>query len=190
MTALAYPDPQLTSGALTLREWRESDIPLISRTWSNPTFGPFITGAAATYPENEARDWFNALGDRLQAGNIELAVTLDASEDPVGAVSAQINSYWLRAEIGYWLTPAAEGNGYMTTAVDLLCRWLFDHLQIGRIELITSPANLPSQRVAQRVGFQREGLLRGYLFDRKTDQRRDSQIWGILRDDPRTHSRM
>ncbi len=68
----------------------------------------------------------------------------------------------------------------MTTALRLLCEWLFNELNLGRIALITSPANAASQRVAQRVGFCEEGLLRAYLLDHETGKRRDSQIWSLL----------
>ena len=47
----------------------------------------------------------------------------------------------------------------MTRAVRLLCDWLFRE-GIGRLELRTHPDNEPSQRLAERAGFRREGLER------------------------------
>ncbi len=68
----------------------------------------------------------------------------------------------------------------MTVAVRLLCEWLFAELDVGRIELTTAPENYASQRVAQRCGFQKEGLLRAYLLHQHTGQRRDGLMWSLL----------
>ena len=46
-----------------------------------------------------------------------------------------------RAEIGYWLVPAARGRGVGRTAVSLLVEWAFDELELERIEITTTPDN-------------------------------------------------
>jgi RimJ/RimL family protein N-acetyltransferase len=50
-----------------------------------------------------------------------------------------------------------------TRAVRLLARWSLDTLHLGRLELLTHVENVASQRVAERAGFVREGVLRAYL---------------------------
>ena len=45
----------------------------------------------------------------------------------------------------------------------LLCDWLFSE-GVGRIELRTHPENVPSQRLAERAGFRREGLERKSIW--------------------------
>ena len=68
-----------------------------------------------------------------------------------------------RAGVGYWLVPAARGRGVATRAVRLLARWAFDSLGVVRLELTCGPDNVASQRVAERCGFTREGLMRAHL---------------------------
>ena len=70
-------------------------------------------------------------------------------------IPAGKNQY--RGHIGYWVTPPARGRGICTRALRLLARWALDELELQRLELITDPDNLASQRVAEKVGFQREG---------------------------------
>jgi aminoglycoside 6'-N-acetyltransferase len=61
----------------------------------------------------------------------------------------------------------------------MLSRWGLDELGLQRLELITDPDNVPSQRCAENVGFQREGVLRAHL--RHPDGRiRDSVMFSLL----------
>ena len=82
------------------------------------------------------------------------------------------------AEVGYWLRREARGHGAATTAVRLVAGWAFGELGIGRLNLQTAPENLASQRVAERAGFTREGLLRAWLPT--ATGRRDSVMFSLL----------
>ena len=51
--------------------------------------------------------------------------------------------------------------------------------ELERLELITDPDNRGSQRVAEKVGFQREGVLRSHLLH-PDGRRRDSVMFSLL----------
>jgi RimJ/RimL family protein N-acetyltransferase len=87
-----------------------------------------------------------------------------------------------QGEIGYVVGPAARGKGVATRALRLLTEWGFADLGLERIELWIDTANPDSERVAERAGYQREGVLRSYWF--KEEIRRDFGIWSRLRTDP------
>jgi RimJ/RimL family protein N-acetyltransferase len=63
-----------------------------------------------------------------------------------------------------------------------LSHWAFESLGLGRVELVTDPENIASQRVAEKAGFQREGVLRSMLLNRD-GSRRDGVIFSLLPDD-------
>jgi [ribosomal protein S5]-alanine N-acetyltransferase len=63
-----------------------------------------------------------------------------------------------------------------------LTDWGFSQLGLERIELWIDTTNTGSERVAERAGYVREGVLRSYWF--KEDIRRDFGIWSRLRSDP------
>lgn len=60
-------------------------------------------------------------------------------------------------QIGYWLRASAEGNGYMTEAVRLLCNCAFGTLGARRVEIRCDPRNIRSAGIPRRLGFTFEG---------------------------------
>jgi RimJ/RimL family protein N-acetyltransferase len=83
-----------------------------------------------------------------------------------------------RAAVGYWLVPAARGRGVATHATRLMARWAFEGLGTERLELTCGPDNERSQRVAERCGFVREGLLRAHIQFK--GGRRDTVLYSLL----------
>lgn len=73
-------------------------------------------------------------------------------------------------EVGYLTAPWARGRGVMTEALSALTTWVLDQ-GFGRVEVRAAVGNLASQRVAERAGFRREGVLRraGYTHDGPVD---------------------
>jgi ribosomal-protein-serine acetyltransferase len=63
-------------------------------------------------------------------------------------------------EIGYWVASARAGRGYATEAGAAVVAFGFDALGLYRLELRAGVENLASQRVAEKLGFRREGALR------------------------------
>jgi RimJ/RimL family protein N-acetyltransferase len=97
----------------------------------------------------------------------------------LGSIDMGVNSQGYRGHIGYWVAAEARGKGVCTHALRLLARWALEELHLQRLELITDPDNVASQRVAERVGFRREGVLRAHL--RHPDGRiRDSVMFSLL----------
>lgn len=83
------------------------------------------------------------------------------------------------AEGSYFLAQAARGKGYATRTLRLLARWAFEENGIERLELRVDPRNEASIRLAERVGFMREGIERASR--RATDGSRfDSVVFSLL----------
>jgi RimJ/RimL family protein N-acetyltransferase len=84
-------------------------------------------------------------------------------------------------EIGYLVLPAARGRGVAGRSVSLLTRWGFDELGLERLELRIDVANGASERVAERAGYRREGVLRNLHV--KEGRRADTGVWSRLSTD-------
>ncbi len=63
-------------------------------------------------------------------------------------------------EIGYWLRSSAQGKGFMTETVKLLCCLAFERLGANRLEIRCDTRNHASAAVPRRVGFIHEATLR------------------------------
>ena len=85
------------------------------------------------------------------------------------------------AEIGYWLVPRARGRGIGSLAVGLLARWAVNEAGLARVEAYVVPDNIASQRVLEKAGFRREGLLRSYLS--YEGRRFDALLYSLLPSD-------
>ena len=84
-------------------------------------------------------------------------------------------------EVGYWLARDAQRRGLMRRAIAGLLPHLFEDLGLNRVEIRCDPANARSRAVPERLGFEREGVLReaGVHGDRRFDH----VVYGLLRDD-------
>jgi RimJ/RimL family protein N-acetyltransferase len=82
------------------------------------------------------------------------------------------------AEVGYWAAAHARGRGFTSRALWLACEWGFTELGLGRIEWQAYVENAASRRVAEKVGFHIEGLVRQRLVQRGV--RRDAYIGSLL----------
>jgi ribosomal-protein-alanine N-acetyltransferase len=86
-----------------------------------------------------------------------------------------------RCEIGFWLIPAARGQGLAPEAVSRFVAFIFDELPIDRIEMTTTPDNAHARRLAARLGFSEEGMFRKRNVERGV--RVDLVTFGLLSQD-------
>jgi ribosomal-protein-serine acetyltransferase len=90
-----------------------------------------------------------------------------------------IDHFHRTGTIGYWLSQAHTGKGYMTSAVRALVEFGFECLNLNRIEIRVAPENHASRRVCLRLRCRHEGILREaeWLGDRFVDL----EIYSLLR---------
>jgi RimJ/RimL family protein N-acetyltransferase len=164
----------LQDGDLELRPWTLDDVPAIVAACNDPDIQHWIPVIPRPYTEADARAFVR--GDVPGIGTHQFAIS--AAGRVVGSIGLAANEMGT-GHIGYWCVSEARGRGLTTRALRLLCRYAIDELRLERLELITDPDNRASQRVAEKAGFQREGVLRSHL--RHPDgRRRDSVMFSLL----------
>ena len=149
--------------------------------FADPLVQRFSWRLARPYTEADARAYIEASeAARLRGEQLELAIHVPGDPAAVlgGAALYDVDPEQGRCGLGYWLAAPARGRGVATRAAVLLARWGFAELGLARIELTCGPDNLASQRVAERVGFTREGLLRSHMAFK--GGRRDTLVYGLL----------
>jgi RimJ/RimL family protein N-acetyltransferase len=180
MTELWFPVPPLADDVVLLRPWREADMPGVVLAFSDPVMQRF-SWRTTPYTETDARGYLAAQEEaRLRGDALHFALAGPHDQDVMlGAVSLdEVRLAQGCAAVGYWLAPGGRGRGAAAHAVRLLARWAFAELGLARLELTCGPDNEASQRVAERCGFSREGLLRSHVPFKGA--RRDSMMYSLL----------
>jgi RimJ/RimL family protein N-acetyltransferase len=169
----------LASARVALRAFRSSDIPWIALACDRPEMARFVPVLPSPYTEEDAAA-FVAYADEAWVEGVSAPFAIDSTGgEPLGAIEVSPSSHDpALAGVGYWLRPEARGNGAATEALRLVSRWAFEALAMERLSLITDPENAASQRVAERAGFLREGVLRAWHPTRKG--RRDAVMFSLL----------
>lgn len=176
---LAYPDPPLADDLVLLRPWAESDLPLLERA-SADDYTAMIEHLPAPFAAEQGRAWIAAQHELL-AGARGWALAIDELEtgQAVGGVGIVFRHAPGVVELGIWVIEESRGCGVAERATRLLCAWaLAGDTGIERIQATVEPWNRASQRVLEKVGFVREGLLRSYASWRGT--RKDVLLYSLL----------
>ncbi|CDX30373.1 GNAT family protein [Mesorhizobium sp. WSM4935] len=84
-----------------------------------------------------------------------------------------------RAAIGYFINPAYQSRGMATEAVSAMLDFCFEDLGLHRLQAFIDPDNTPSRKLAEKLGFEPEGLLRDHL--RVGDSWRDEILYALIR---------
>jgi RimJ/RimL family protein N-acetyltransferase len=169
---------RLAGEGVVLRPLRPDDAPEFAAAFADdPGLGP-----AVGFEEDPDEDWFRDSLDSDERPGFQLAVTAGGSDSFLGIVIVHhVEAEQGRAEVGFWLAPEARGAGLGRRAMSLLVDWLFDHQQLRRLELTTTPDNAGALALAESLGFTREGVLRQRVVER--GKAVDIVWFGLLREE-------
>lgn len=135
-------------------------------------------------PEGFARSWIAAYEAGRRDGSREGFAAVDGDGRFVGlGLAPEIDREAGELELGYIVAQHARGRGTATEILRLLTRWAFDELRAQRAYLIIDVENAASARVAERCGYQLEGVMRSIHV--KQGRRADAGLWSRLPGDPR-----
>lgn len=128
------------------------------------------------YTYEDADWWIGRCGD--EDPPLNFAIVVGAVAGGVGAVPRS-DVLTGTAELGWWIGSRWWGQGITATAVRGLIRHFFEDLGIHRVEAGVMAPNRASARVAEKVGFEFEGVAKeAYL---KRGERLDRLMYGLTR---------
>jgi RimJ/RimL family protein N-acetyltransferase len=115
------------------------------------------------YTLADARDWIAAQA-ALTANGLAYQFAVRSHGRYAGGCGInQINAVNRFANVGYWIRTSATGQGLAPAAVRLVTSFAFAQTDLLRLEIVCAVDNVRSQRVAEKVGASREGILRRRL---------------------------
>lgn len=164
-----------------LRSFRVSDAAAIAEACRDPDI-PRFTMMTEELTEEQARRWVEQGLEWWPRGVARFAITVPPLDECVGQIGIQFDFPARRAEAFYWLDCRFRGRGLAGEALNLVTEWAFRDHDIVRVQLVNHTDNVASQRVAERCGFKREGVLRAW-HPVKNEQP-DVVMWSRLVTDP------
>jgi RimJ/RimL family protein N-acetyltransferase len=182
---LPLPDPPLTDGVVLLRPWRDGDAPAIAAAVTDPEI-PRWTRVPQPYTLQDAVGFLASQEPMRRRGeHLGLALVAPAAPERVLGSLSLMRLHWEhgRGELGWWVAAEARGRGVATAGARLFARWALEHVGLARIDCFVDVDNLASQRVAERAGFVRDGVLRSWHEHR--GRRRSMVSYGLLASDLR-----
>ncbi len=160
MTAAAFDRiswPRRTD-RLAIRPVSSNDLRAVFDIRTLPEVGQWMPDRPASYPAFVLR--FGELGllartlvielDGVVIGDLYLQVTDAWSQVDTAARAGE------EAEIGWCLSPAHQGHGYVTEAATELVRICFDDLGVRRVSAAAFADNGPSLKIMERLGMRQE----------------------------------
>lgn len=177
------PRPQLESGRLTLQRFTKRDAGALDEAIreSLADLNLWLPWARLDYTTADTTAFIR---ESLLAWKEERAwdYSIRTNDDPkrhVGNISFwTVSKLGKIAEVGYWIRSSATSKGICTEAVDLLLTEMFESMGYHKIVLRIANGNDASDRVAQKLGFTREGVLREELLIRGNWV--DHTLWSLL----------
>jgi RimJ/RimL family protein N-acetyltransferase len=143
---------ELHGDDFVLRVPASADADAIAAELADEDIVRFIPLIPSPYTHSDAESWIERAGNAWVDGSSCPFVIVDAD---AGKLLGAIEVRPVRGDIGYWVAGPARGRGVATRALRLICGWR----QERPLWLVTHPDNTASQRVAEKAGFRRVGLV-------------------------------
>ena len=174
--------PTLAAERIALRMLRPDDADDVYAVFSDPRVMRYWSSPPMTDPDQAAgyieqiHAWFERRGG-MQWGIVERDGDRVIGTTTLCAFSLEHR----RCDLGYALGADHWHRGLAREALGLVVTFAFETLGFDRVEADIDPRNAPSIRLIERMGFQREGLLRSRWCI--GGEMQDSALYGLLRSD-------
>lgn len=144
--------------SVTLRHLDPDDIPRLVHLANNTDIANEMSTLPSPFRKQHALDLVQrSSGDT----EVVLGITDDLSEELAGVIMLRdFEPQHEQAEMSIWLGKDFWGRGLGSKAIRAMCRIGFEEKQLNRIYAYTMVRNIASQRILEKTGFTREGLLR------------------------------
>lgn len=172
---------ELHGPTLTLRYAVPEDAPALFELGSDREVTRFFSWGPYVRIE-EPVAYVVGLADRRERGEQLDLLIVHREDGPIGVVGlVELSQRDRRAVIGTWLGRRWWGSGANREVKALMARLAFAQLGIERLGAYADVENGRSQAALERLGFQREGLLR--RWHRHGEVSHDVYVYGLLREE-------
>jgi ribosomal-protein-serine acetyltransferase len=177
--------PTLADAGILVRPFAADDVESLYAAVreSIDTVGRWMSWCHPDYSIREAEEWIARCEKNWEAeADREFGIFDVKSNEALGCAGInQINRIHNFANLGYWVRASRAGKGVGSAVAMLLAKFAFGELKLSRIEIVTMLDNAASRRVAEKVGFQFEGVARNRLLFK--GQPHDAALYSLVPSD-------
>lgn len=168
--------PFLRSESVSLRPADEADIEFLTENINDPEIWASVKSKRPK-TDSEQREYLDSVA---KSDGEQFIVYAD--DDRVGSIGLhQLNHSWGTCEIGFWITPDEQGNGYGSAACELAVSYAFEELRIEKVTAKAFAFNEASHALLESVGFVHEATLRDHAY--VSGERVDLFVYGLIGDE-------
>jgi ribosomal-protein-serine acetyltransferase len=173
---------QLRNESITLRPYKSDDVdrlfPAVRE--SVRELSPWMPWCQASYALAESKKYVEERAEKWDKGiSYDFAITDSKSGYFLGGCGLNdINASNRFANLGYWVRSTSTKHGIATAATLLLSQFAFNELKLNRVEILIAIENTASQRVAEKAGAKREGILRNRFL--LNDKVHDAVMFSLI----------
>ncbi|PHA02552.1 GNAT family N-acetyltransferase [Bacillus pseudomycoides] len=171
--------PIIETERLILRELIEDDAQGILNCFSNEDVLRHYGQNPLTDIEQVKNIIRNFSNNYKEKRGIKWGIERKETEEMIGTIGFHDwSSEHKRAEIAYALLPEHWGKGYATEAVLKVISYGFHELELTRIGAVVFTENKASNVLLEKLGFQKEGVLRNYMYQNNVAY--DTNVYSLL----------
>lgn len=173
---------RIETDRLILRRYKIEDADAMYKNWaSDSEVTKFLTWqphSSVEVSRSIIEDWLKKYSDEKY---YHWAIVLkDNGNEPIGGISVvHMNEDISMVHIGYCLGRAWWRRGIMSEALKAVTNFMFDTVEVNRVESRHDPRNPNSGKVMQKCGMKYEGTLRS--ADRNNQGICDACYYALLR---------
>lgn len=159
---------------ISIRKFKEEDIPYKVK-WINDERNNKYLHYDLPLREDKTLEWYNKIKDRTDRADF----TITYDNEPVGLIGL-LNIDHNNKKAEYYICigeDSYKGKGIAKKATDLLIMKSYEEFGLIKIYLYTEVENIAAQKLFEKVGFEREGLLKNDLFYK--GKKIDRYVYGL-----------
>lgn len=174
--------PILETERLVLREVKRKDAESVFHYLSDEEVMKYygMVPIVGVHEAVEEIDWYRRIFD--EGTGLRWGITLKGTDEVIGSCGfLEYTARHARTEVGLELAKEHWRSGLMTEALAAVIQYGFIHMDLMRMQALIEPENIASQKLFEKLGFTREGLLRKY--ERTNESFDDVYMYALLRDE-------
>jgi RimJ/RimL family protein N-acetyltransferase len=177
--------PELTTECLYLRQLGPADLEAVYAAISRslPELTRWLSWAHEGYQKEETIAFLGSLEEFSETtGSCGFGIFDKVTGEFLGSIGLyRIDRIHRECSMGYWIKTSAAGRGIMSEAARNVCEFALTDFGMQRVEIVVAVTNLPSRRVAEKIGAKSEGVARKRLNIR--GEPHDAVIYSMIAED-------